>query len=98
MDGFAFAAGFGYPGRIDLTEHVWLTFAGVEGHAVVDLNGQKLGDLDGLGEFEVTQLLQQRNLVVVDVECTCQREWIVRRGGPGGATRVFAAGLFSSGR
>jgi hypothetical protein len=65
-----FRRAFGYPGRIDSFERVWLTFAGVEGRTVAELNGQKLGDLSGAGEFEVTALLRSRNIVVVDVECT----------------------------
>src|SRR6266849_10307562 len=34
---------FGYPGRIDAHERVWLTFAGIGGTAEVWLNGQHLG-------------------------------------------------------
>src|SRR5690349_7428873 len=34
---------FGYPGRIDPYERVWLTFDGVAGSADVSLNGQALG-------------------------------------------------------
>jgi hypothetical protein len=65
-----FRRAFGYPGRIDDNERVWLTFAGVAGGALVELNGQPLGDLPGTGEFDVTSLLRQRNIVTVDVECT----------------------------
>jgi Glycosyl hydrolases family 2, sugar binding domain len=61
---------FGYPGRLDATDHVWLTFAGAEGVAEVWLNGQWLGRHQGEGpfEFEVTPLLQARNELVVEVE------------------------------
>src|ERR1700730_15097580 len=46
---------FGYPGRIDDFERVWLTFAGVDGKAEIHLNGHFLGSLpDGPFEFEVT--------------------------------------------
>jgi hypothetical protein len=64
-----FRRAFGYPGRIDAGERVWLTFAGVEGRAAVDLNGRHLGDVGGAGEFDVTSLLQQRNVLLVDVQC-----------------------------
>lgn len=57
---------FGYPGRIDAYEHVWLTFAGVAGQAAVSLNGQALGmGLSGAFAFEVTPLLAARNRLEV---------------------------------
>jgi hypothetical protein len=61
---------FGYPGRIDAHERVWLTFAGVDAVAEVQLNGHFLGRHEGADpfEFEVTALLQSRNELVVDVE------------------------------
>jgi hypothetical protein len=61
---------FGYPGRIDEWERVWLTFAGVSDRATVRLNGAHLGECAGDGpfEFEATRLLQARNDLVVDVE------------------------------
>jgi hypothetical protein len=61
---------FGYPGRIDTYERVWLTFAGVEGTAAAWLNGQLLGPQEGTGpfEFEVTSLLGQRNELMVEVD------------------------------
>ncbi len=75
LRGFAgrvlFRRRFGYPGRIDPEERVWLTFAGLEGRAEVRLNGQILGQRDGaLGpfEFEVTSLLQVRNELQAEVE------------------------------
>src|SRR5579864_6240669 len=34
---------FGYPGRLDPHERVWLTFGGVDQSAQVTLNGQFLG-------------------------------------------------------
>src|SRR5262249_56850076 len=58
---------FGYPGRIDDYERVWLTFAGIEGAADVWLNGESLGRHAGACEFDVTRLLRQRNELVVDV-------------------------------
>jgi hypothetical protein len=62
---------FGYPGRIDDYERVWLTFAGLEGSADVTLNDRPLGRFKGTaGPFEcaVTPLLAPRNLLDVDVE------------------------------
>ena len=61
---------FGYPGRIDAHERVWLTFAGVDAVAEVRLNGHFLGRHEGADpfEFEVTALLQARNELIVDVE------------------------------
>ena len=55
-----FVCRFGWPGRIDPHERVWLTFAGAEGTAEVYLNGQVLGRHEGLDpfEFEVTSLLR----------------------------------------
>ena len=58
---------FGYPGRIDAHERVWLTFAGVEGQAAAVLNDQPLGGFAGPAEFEVTRLLQKRNVLIVEV-------------------------------
>jgi hypothetical protein len=61
---------FGYPGRIDAHERVWLTFAGADARAAVALNGAALGRHEGEGafEFEVTDLLLPRNELLVEVE------------------------------
>ncbi|MFO0842713.1 MAG: hypothetical protein U0797_10010 [Gemmataceae bacterium] len=64
---------FGYPGRLDEFERVWLTFDRVADRASVTLNGAELGPLEGGGEFEVTARLRPRNDLAVEVE-----------GGPGG--------------
>jgi hypothetical protein len=63
-----FARRFGYPGRIDDYERVWLTFAGVAGRADVCLNGTTLGTCAAPCEFNVTRLLSERNLLQVDIE------------------------------
>jgi hypothetical protein len=63
-----FTRRFGYPGRIDDYERVWLTFAGVAGQADVCLNGTTLGHIDGPAEFEITRWLNERNHLQVDVE------------------------------
>jgi hypothetical protein len=61
---------FGYPGRIDAHERVWLTFAGLDGTADVRLNDVALGCRDGKDgpfEFDVTELLRPRNGLCVEV-------------------------------
>src|SRR5437870_9068133 len=61
---------FGYPGRLDGNEQVWLTFAGVAGSADVWLNDKFLGRLEKARpfEFDVTKLLGDRNDLRVEVE------------------------------
>jgi hypothetical protein len=62
---------FGWPGRIDAQERIWLTFGGVEGAAAVSLNGQLLGHHARSSEpfeFEITPLLRVRNELTVEVE------------------------------
>jgi len=62
---------FGYPGRIDDYERVWLTFAGVTSSVEFRLNDQLLGRFENLSEraeFEVTNLLGTRNELVVEAE------------------------------
>jgi hypothetical protein len=68
--GSRFRRRFGYPGRIDAHERVWLTFASVAGAAEVHLNDCLLGRHQGPAafEFEVTPLLRPRNELVVNVE------------------------------
>jgi hypothetical protein len=61
---------FGLPRRLDPHEWVWLTFAGVEGVADIMLNGTSLGQQEGATgplEYEVTELLRDRNELIVDV-------------------------------
>jgi hypothetical protein len=59
---------FGYPGRIDEYERVWLTITAIAGRAAVCLNGTALGQCQGPCEFEVTRLLRERNVLHVDIE------------------------------
>src|SRR5579875_154371 len=68
---------FGYPGRIDAYERVWLTFAGIGGKAEIRLNSHLLGCIISptgatpappACEFEVTPLLRPRNELVVEIE------------------------------
>jgi hypothetical protein len=80
LAGFAgrvrFRRRFGYPGRIDSYERVWLTFGGVGAAAEVWLNGERLGrheEAEGPFEHEVTPLLRPRNELVVEVEAPDDR-------------------------
>ena len=75
--GRRFRRRFGYPGRLDAWERVWLTFSGVGGRASVRLNDHLLGcreDTPEGFEFEVTSLLRPRNELVVDIEETADPE------------------------
>jgi hypothetical protein len=74
--GRRFRRRFGYPGRIDAHERVWLTFAEIAGVAEVHLNDCFLGRHDGPAafEFEVTTLLRPRNELVVDMEGAADQE------------------------
>lgn len=59
---------FGYPGRIDAQERVWLTLAEVAGTASIKLNGQFLGEVhDAPFESDVTALLGPRNQVEIQM-------------------------------
>jgi hypothetical protein len=59
---------FGYPGRIDPFERVWLTVHPAAPRAQVVLNATPLGQTEGPAEFEVTALLRTRNELMLDVE------------------------------
>lgn len=65
-----FTRRFGFPGRIDPDERVWLVFEGIAGTADVVLNGTPLGRhaSDEPFEFEITGLLSARNQLQVEVE------------------------------
>jgi len=58
---------FGYPGRIDSDERVWLTVSGVGARVEVSLNGQMLGTHHAASSFEhdVTALLLVHNELVM---------------------------------
>jgi len=62
---------FGYPGRIDDNERVWITLEKVQGSSEISLNGRLLaneGRSFDYKEFEVTSLLRVRNELIVEVE------------------------------
>lgn len=67
-----FRRSFGYPGRIDTFERVWLTLAGIGGVGEVRLNEHLLGSIRSAAEFEVTSLLRPRNELTVEVEGTAE--------------------------
>jgi len=63
---------FGYPGRIDSYEHVWLTFAQIAGRASITLNDQPVGSgVTGQAEFEITTMLAPRNRLEVRLDADC---------------------------
>ncbi len=70
VGGVRFRRRFGYPGRIDADECVWITFAEAAGSVAVRLNDRLLGEPKDRAsfEYEVTPLLGQRNEVVVEVD------------------------------
>jgi len=60
---------FGYPGRIDAHEQVWLTCAGLGGRAELRLNAQELGCCNSPAcDFEITPLLKDRNVLELILE------------------------------
>lgn len=69
-----FRRAFGYPGRIDAHERVWLTFAGIVGRAEVQLNNSALGCICAASEFDVTSLLRPRNELAIEIECSSDQE------------------------
>ncbi|HEY7330417.1 MAG TPA: hypothetical protein VH592_22445 [Gemmataceae bacterium] len=68
-----FRRSFGYPGRIDAHERVWLTFSGIDGEAEARLNDHFLGPVTTASEYEVTALLRPRNELVVEIEGTAEK-------------------------
>ena len=65
---------FGYPGRIDVHERVWLIGEGVVGPMEIALLGETLGTVErGRFAFEVTNRLQERNVLKVALEIVAGR-------------------------
>jgi len=64
----AFERRFGYPGRIDAHERVWLVGEGVAGPAEIVFQGEPLGVALGRFAFEVTSRLRERNLLKVALD------------------------------
>jgi hypothetical protein len=68
---------FGYPGRIDAHERVWLRIEGIAGEAAVWLNGLVLSSADrssGALEFDVTALLHARNELSIEAAMSAGQE------------------------
>lgn len=62
---------FQKPTNLDADERVHLTFEGVSGHAVMSVNGTRLGECsnpDTPVSFDVTSLLQKSNELTVELE------------------------------
>jgi glycosyl hydrolase family 2 len=60
---------FGYPGRIDEHERVWLTCDGLEGRAAIRLNDQLMAkEHSGPFAFDVTQLLRPHNRLEITLD------------------------------
>ena len=61
---------FNQPTNLESHEHVWIVFQGVRGVAWVDINGQRLGDIeinDETAEFEITPHLALHNELVLQL-------------------------------
>ena len=70
----SFERRFGYPGRIDAHERVWLIGEGVVGPALIELQGETLDVVDnGRFAFEITQRLGERNLLKVSLDIVAGR-------------------------
>jgi hypothetical protein len=66
---------FGYPGRIDADERVWLVIEGLAAPAAVTLNGTDLGRASGDAEFDVGSLLLARNEVAIELPAGAGMPW-----------------------
>jgi hypothetical protein len=58
---------FGYPGRIDAHERVWIVFDGLASPVRVSVNATDLGTHTGAVEVDVTHLLGSRNELTVEL-------------------------------
>lgn len=65
---------FNQPTNLDAQEHVWIVFQGVRGAAWVDINGKRVGGIEGgihsdneTAEFEITAHLALHNELVVQL-------------------------------
>jgi hypothetical protein len=59
---------FGYPGRIDAHERVWLAVVNIAGHAELRLNEAALKHIDQASfAIEITGLLKDRNVLEVEL-------------------------------
>lgn len=68
-----FRRSFGYPGRLDDYERVWLTFAGIGGEAEAVLNDRPLGRIATGSAIEIASFLRQRNELVIEIDGTAEQ-------------------------
>ena len=68
---------FGRPTNLETGDRVRLAFDRVTGAAEVYLNGERVGGIDGVGTFDVTDRLRERNEVEVVVTVTSDECGIV---------------------
>ncbi len=63
---------FGLPTNLEPREHVWLVVEGVDYSGRLELNDSQLGEVTGCigppAEFNVTALLGERNVLILEVE------------------------------
>jgi hypothetical protein len=64
---------FGYPGRIDAHERVWLIGEGLVGPANIALQGESLGIATNRFAFEVTGRLRDRNVLKISLDVAPER-------------------------
>jgi hypothetical protein len=95
---------FGYPGRIDDVERVWLVVERPARPMAVSLNGERLGECDDTTQWDVTARLAPRNELLVVTEASAGAPWDgvgleVRRTAYLRGLRVWAEGdrVFASG-
>ncbi|MBY0229463.1 MAG: hypothetical protein K2W96_09305, partial [Gemmataceae bacterium] len=69
----AFTRRFGYPGRIDDHERVWLVIEGLAAPAAVSLNGEPLGRWEG--ETDITRRLAARNELAIATDSGGAPPW-----------------------
>jgi hypothetical protein len=89
LSGFAgrvrFRRRFGKPRQLDDYERLWLVCEGADYYSSWHLNGRLLGEHQGAFdpfEFEITNIVQPRNELIVEVECPAVEEqssqWMLR--------------------
>ena len=59
---------FGRPRRLDDFERLWLIGEGLGGRATLHVNGREVGGAAGTFAFPVTDLIAERNELVIDLE------------------------------
>jgi hypothetical protein len=93
-----FSRRFGYPGRIDPVERVWLRIESPAAPAALSLNGERIGECDRDHEWDITDRLRPRNELLVETAATPGEPWRevameVRRAAFLRGLRVWAEGV-----